>query len=137
MKLEEFIKNEEVLKSQNLVDKEFLNNIENLVGLKFGNQLSEYILKYGFLLYESVEFYGINSKQNLESDLVKQTIYLHKYFPTTNNFFAFENLGDGFYAIVNDKDEVHYFNSENNKLENIKISLFDYILKRFNEEKNI
>ena len=60
-----------------LPSKGLVNQIENTIGVKIGDQLKQYLLEYGYLGFESIEFYGANEKQGLSSDIVKQTIYLH------------------------------------------------------------
>jgi len=56
-------------------------------------ELTQYILEYGYLGYKHIELYGIDSKQKSESDMVKQTKYLNKYFPKTVGFIVLENAG--------------------------------------------
>lgn len=98
------------------------------------SKLKNYLLEYGYLGFESVEFYGVNSKQGLSSDLVKQTIYLHKYFVDTSDYIAIENYGEGDYALVDSQDRVYIFQTEDNKLTMLDKTLFEYILFRFNSE---
>ena len=45
------------------------------------SQLREYLLSYGYLASGSVELYGINSRQKMDSDMIRQTRYLHEYSP--------------------------------------------------------
>ena len=80
MDIKEFVEKNNLEKCKNLIKVEQLNNIEKEIKIKFGNELKKYILEYGYLAYEYIELYGINSKQGIESDMVKQTLYLHKYF---------------------------------------------------------
>ena len=67
--LDNFIKNNDCDYSRNIISSEVLKMAEDTIGIKFGNQLSEYLLKYGYLGYKSVELYGMNSNQGLNSDL--------------------------------------------------------------------
>lgn len=133
MALKEFINSREVDFTKNLVNTEEVKKFEKEVGVSFGEELIEYILKYGYLAYKHIEMYGVNSKQLLESDLVKQTKYLHKYFSKTIPYIALENVGDGCYAIVSAEDEVYEYSSESDVATDIGLKLFDYILKRFEE----
>lgn len=135
--LTEFIHNNDVLKTNNIVDSALVNEIQKQIGITMGEQLKEYILKYGFLIYESVEFYGVNSKQKMKSDLVIQTLYLHKYFFLTKQFYAIGDKGDGLYCLVDSSDNVFEYDSEDNILNKTNKKLFDYILSRFEEEKKI
>lgn len=133
MDIKEFVEKNNLEKCKNLIKVEQLNNIEKEIKIKFGNELKKYILEYGYLAYEYIELYGINSKQGIESDMVKQTLYLHKYFPKTINYIAVENLGDGNYHIVDNKDNIYKYISEEDKIVDIQLKLFKYIMNRFNE----
>ncbi|TXJ46423.1 hypothetical protein EPJ70_01625 [Brachyspira aalborgi] len=133
MDIKEFVEKNNLEKCKNLIKVEQLNNIEKEIKIKFGNELKKYILEYGYLAYEYIELYGINSKQGIESDMVKQTLYLHKYFPKTINYIAVENLGDGNYYIVDNKDNIYKYISEEDKIVDMQLKLFKYIMNRFNE----
>ncbi len=91
------------------------------------------ILKYGYLAYRYIEFYGINSVQKKESDMVKQTKYLNQYFNRTIGYVALENIGDGTYALVSPEDKVYEYSSDDNSIRDTEMKLFDYILSRFKE----
>lgn len=60
IELENFI-NEHCDFTKNIVTNEVLKMVENGIGVKFGTQLTEYIMKYGYLGYGEKEFYGLNS----------------------------------------------------------------------------
>ena len=135
MTLKKFIENNDVDFTKNLVGIDSIPAIEKEVGVSFGGELVKYIVKYGYLAFEDIEFYGINSTQNLDSDMVKQTIYLHKYFPKTAGYVALENQGDGDYYIVNSSDEVFEYNSSLGTLDTTGKKLFEYILDRFLESR--
>ena len=136
MDIKQFIVENNVDQSNALIDVKLLEQAEKEVGLRFGEELTEYLLKYGYLSYEYIELYGMNSRQGLESDMVKQTLYLHKYFPATQGYVALENQGEGDYYIVNSNDEVYEYISEQNKLLKTGMNLNQYILHRFQEAKN-
>ncbi len=131
MDIRQFILENSVDQCKALINRETLELAEKQIGLSFGEELTEYLLKYGYLGYEYIELYGINANQGLKSDMVTQTEYLHKYFPLTKSFIALENQGEGDYYIVNGKDEVYEYISEQNKLVETGLSLFEYILNRF------
>ena len=131
MNIEKFISENAVDQSDSLIDVDMLECAEKKVGLWFGEALTEYLLKYGYLGFEYVELYGINSRQGLDSDMIKQTLYLHKYFPETNSFIAIENQGDGTYYLVDSEDEVYEYDAGLKQLKNTKLTLFEYILQRF------
>lgn len=131
MTLDVFIKENNVTSTSRLIDEKLLCDVEKSIGLRFGRQLKKYVLAYGYLSYKHVELYGINSNENENSDMVKQTLYLHKYYPITRGFIALENQGEGDYYIVDENDNVYEYDSELEELTNKNIKVFDYILDRF------
>lgn len=132
MTIKDFINNNEVDFSKNKITLSDLNKYETTLKISFGNQLKEYILEYGYLGYSNIEMYGINSNLELESDMIKQTLYLHKYYPNTMKYIALENKGEGDYAVIDSDDYVWELITENGaKLTNSGLKLFDYILSRF------
>ena len=126
MDIYDFVCKNDVDFAAHLPNKELISDIEKVLEIKFGEQLKNYLLEYGYLGFESVEFYGVNSKQGLSSDLVKQTIYLHKYFVDTSDYIAIENCGEGDYALVDSQDRVYIFQTEDNKLTMLDKTLFEY-----------
>ena len=132
MSLDTFVMEHNVEKSICPPDIELFEAVKGKIGVEIGVQLKDYLLQYGYLAYESVELYGVNTRQGLESDLVKQTMYLHHYFPCANPFIAIENRGEGIYSLVDGRDEVYFFIPENNgEIQDTGMQLYEYILKRF------
>ena len=72
----------------------------------------------------------------MDSDMITQTQYLHKYFEKTRPYIALENCGDGKFAMVSSEDEVFLYISDNDVLEDTKQKLSNYILNRFQEINN-
>lgn len=136
MNFEKFILENKVDQAESLVDVNILEAAEAAVGMKFGKELTEYLLKYGYLAFEFIELCGMNSRQGLESDLVKQTLYLHRYYSKTAGYVILENQGEGDYYVVSGNDEVYEYDSNLNQMIDTKLSLFDYILERFQSAKN-
>lgn len=134
MKLNKFIE-ENALFSNSLISINEVKKVESIIGMKVGQQLKEYMVNYGYLIYEGIELYGITARQEVEdSDIVKQTLYLHKYFPSTKGYIAIENQGDGDYYLVDSRDTVYEFISEEGKLKSTGLKLFNYITQRFDDE---
>ena len=130
MNLEKFIENNEIEHTNNLISTDQLHIVEEELNVKFGENLTNYILKYGYLAYEDVEFYGITSNQYMQSDLIVQTRYLHNYFATTKELIAVESLGEGIYALVDKKDGVFIFDSVSGSIDNTGKNLDQYIYER-------
>lgn len=127
-KLNEYLKTVEFDSSRNLVTEDFIKNLQIELNIPVGNQLKEYILKYGYIGYKFFELYGINSRQGMESDLIKQTRYLHQYFEDTKQYFALANEGDGEYILIDSKDEVFSFDSNAHELFDKDLKLEDFII---------
>ena len=75
----------------------------------------------------------MNARQGLNSDMVKETLYLHEYYPETKEFVAIENQGEGDYYLVNGRDEVYEYYANLGKLVQMKYTLFEYIVHRFEQ----
>lgn len=133
MNLTEFVEKKEVDHTKNLIGADDVARLEKLVEVSFGKELTQYILRYGYLAYKHVELYGINSKQMADSDMIKQTIYLHKYFSKTKGYIALENTGDGDYIIVDSIDDVFEYISDEDSVQKTGLKLFGYIINRFQE----
>jgi|SRR5699024_6638998 len=133
MKLKDFIQSHDIDQSKNLIDESLLKAAEQMTGISFGSELSEYLLQYGYLGYGFAELYGMNARQGLNSDMVKETLYLHEYYPETKEFVAIENQGEGDYYLVNGKDEVYEYDANLGKLVQVKYTLFEYIVHRFEQ----
>ena len=137
MDLENFINHHEVYFAEDRIDETQIPSIEAAIGISFGQQLKSYLLRYGYLLFSGVEFYGVNIKTVNHSDLVQQTNYLHKYFPKTWNLIAVENQGEGHYVLVDSHDSVSDYRSETDELMQTGMTFFQHILCRFQEAQTM
>lgn len=133
MKLKDFIQSHDIDQSKNLIDESLLKAAEQMTGISFGSELREYLRQYGYLGYGFAELYGMNARQGLNSDMVKETLYLHEYYPETKEFVAIENQGEGDYYLVNGRDEVYEYDANLGKLVQMKYTLFEYIVHRFEQ----
>lgn len=131
MELKDFIKKNNVDYSYNRVSDSFLPEMESIIGVKIGEQLKGYILNYGYLGYEFIEFFGVNNAQKINSDMIRRTAYLHEQFDITRGLIALEDQGDGDYYLVNGEDMVYRFIADSKELFATDLKLNDYILKRF------
>lgn len=132
-----FIENNEVLSTKNLIKVEELKEFEKELSINFGLQLKKYIMEYGFLAYEHVELYGVNSKQCINSDMIKVSQMLHENYPITKTLIALENRGEGDYILIDEDDNVFEFDLNiSSELVKLDKKMFDYILERFMECNN-
>ena len=136
-KLAKYIQENNVEYSDSCIKESEIKTIENVMEVKFGSCLTEYLSKYGYLSFGFVELYGVTKKQGLNSDLVRQTLYLHRWFPNTVGLIAIDNQGEGDYFLVNSEDKVFEYDSELDMLYDTKINLEEYILNRFKSEKQM
>ena len=137
MTLQTFIAEYDVEYSENLIKKKDLIKVSDKIGVQIGKELADYILKYGYLAFEYSELYGINSRQFLKSDMVKQTMYLHSHYPETREYIAIENQGEGDYYLVDKNDYIYEFDVEMNALTPTFVKLYEYILNRFELLRNL
>lgn len=111
-----------------------LAHVQLALDLRFGPELKAYLLKYGYLGCMSVELYGMNTRQGMRSDMIRQTQYLHQHFPLTRGYIALGDWGEGDYILLDSYDNVFRYRSEENKLENLREKMADYILRIFGAE---
>lgn len=133
MKLKDFVEIYSIEHTQNLVDDIFLKESEAVMQVSVGNQLSDYLTSYGYLAYKHIELYGMNSIQKLKSDMITETVYLHKYFPKTENMIALEDLGDDLYVLVSPDDFVFYFDTVSDEVKAVGKTLEEYVISHFLE----
>ena len=129
--LRDIVENYDVDCTQNLIDSIKLLDFQTLLNVNFGEILKEYLLNYGYIGFQSIEFYGINSKQLEKSDMITQTIYLHKYFPKTKGFIVFNNMDGHNYVLVDSEDKIYYYNTQNNQITYTNSNLCDFIVNQF------
>ena len=103
---------------------------EEMLGLRFGRQLVEYLTNYGYLAAGDIEFYGISGGRGPTSDMVVQTSQLHIYHPHTAGCVVFEALGDGAYVMVRPDDSVVRYDSDTGALTELGKCLNEYIESR-------
>lgn len=130
--LDAFIQSHDVDYSKTPANDSIVKNAESKLGVKFGPQLYKYLTQYGYLGYEHVEFHGITKRQGLNSDMVKDTLKVHKLSQDTRNMVVIENQGEGDYFLVDSKDKIYEFDINMGKVVPTKYSLFRYIENRFN-----
>lgn len=122
--------------TKNLVNNEFIDEIQKTLSISIGAELQDYIKNVGYLGYGHIEFLGINSIQGINSDMIKCTSELHKTYPSTNNFTAIENSDGEEFILVDGKDNIFDFEPGiDSSPKSLNIKLFSYIEKRFNNAK--
>lgn len=131
MDIQTFVIQNEVEYSDSLIEASDIPKIENAIGVSLGDELKTYILTYGYLAYKFSELYGVTARQLLDSDLVKQTQYLHLYYPETSSLIAIENQGEGDYYLVDSEDNVFELDTELKSLIPTSKKVFEYIIQRF------
>lgn len=97
----------------------------------FGPQLTEYLVRYGYLGFGSVEFYGVNGKQRMDSDMIIRTLCLRRQFVGLMSFVALENVRDEVYILIDANDFVFRYVAGEGPPRALEQKLFDYALWRF------
>lgn len=128
--LSEFADNHDVDYSARPAKKTDIRDAEELLGVRFGPQLTDYLLTYGYLGYGMVEFLGIDGVLGLKSDLVSNTQMLHNTFPETTPYIAIQDEGEIF-AVADTRDNVIIFVPTENRFIKTRKKLNDYILHAF------
>ena len=131
MELKEFIRSHNVDMARERVDSYTLLEMADAISCRFGTELEAYILNYGYLGYQYVEFCGINARQLEKSDMIKLSCVLHARSPQTCGYIVLESVGDGFYVLVNEEDMVFDFDEGSGEMVATGKALNDYILDRF------
>lgn len=60
--VEQLVLDNKIEYTKNTINLSDIEEYEKAIGVKFGNELIDYITNYGYLAYKHIEFYGINSK---------------------------------------------------------------------------
>ena len=118
-------------KTINLISEEELKVYENKMEVKFGYQLSYYILHFGYLALNHIELLGINNKQNFDSDMVKFTNNLHSLFAETKNLIAIYKATDDICSFVDKEDFVYQFDIVSQKMESLNTNMICFIKNLF------
>ena len=93
------------------------------------------IKSYGALSFKHIEFYGLGVKDTSHLNIVRRTIELREKMGFPDKAVVIEDIGDGHYAITNEKGEVYEWISVNRSSPLVKIedNLESYLLQRFKE----
>lgn len=113
--------------SNNLINENNIASFENEIESKFGDELKYYILNYGYLAMNDIEFFGINSKQMSKSDMIQTTKDLHTNFNLTQNLIAFMKSTDDIYYLIDENDKMFRFDSVVSTLTPLEIDLITFI----------
>ena len=108
-----------------------LVKVADAFDVKFGPQLKYYILNFGYMAKNYIEFLGINSKQELKSDMILYTKNLHKDFNVTKNYIVFNNPSDSIYILTDKNDNMYKFDGVEKNLTPLNITLVKYIEEEF------
>lgn len=128
-----FIEKHKVDYSSNRITEDFIPELEKKLGVKVGTQMKDYLLNYGYLGYEYLEFLGINSVQGFESDMVKKTERLYSAHESLRDFLVIEAEEHDSWYIVDSNDRVFRLDLEQRELWPENKDLFAFIWKRFCE----
>ena len=135
MRLKEFvIKNDcDFADETKLISEDFLKKIEQELGIVFGPQMQNYILKYGYLGCSHKELFGINNLQQMQSDMCKHTISMHKQHPQTQKMILLEKQDRTIFVVADYNDNVYIYDSKKESLRKTEQDVNTYIIETFSE----
>ncbi len=93
--------------TNHVIDKD-INDFERKLNIKLGNEYKSFLLEFGTLEVEYLEFYGIFKDNNVLPSAIHSTLYhrsIIENFP--NNLIVFFESGDGSFFCVDKDDEVY------------------------------
>ncbi|MEE1502963.1 MAG: SMI1/KNR4 family protein [Acutalibacteraceae bacterium] len=126
--LKEFVIKHNLEFSSDRVDKTFLYEVKKKLSVAISRQLKEYLLNYGYLAYQHLEFLGINSKQLWESDMITTTIKLHQMYEVTQGLLAIKKDDGEIYHLVDGLGFVYRFIPSESRLFAVYQDVDTYIM---------
>ncbi|MBQ8058111.1 MAG: SMI1/KNR4 family protein [Ruminococcus sp.] len=130
MSLKSIIGNRAIDVSPSPIGEDEFGMVELYLEAKLGDELKEYLVEYGYIGYNFVEMFGVNSKMGARSSMIKKTMYLHENYKQTQGLIAVEDQGDGDYYLVDENDKVYRFLQSREELTDIGCDLYTYISDR-------
>ena len=114
---------------------ETVNAVEAALNCRLGKQMKEYLLSFGSLWKDSIELYGVNEIQKLDSDLVKTTLNVAEYYDKMHGMVVIDNLGDGQYVFCDQNDMIFKMPVEvSDPPISLNVDLAHYLCARLNGE---
>ncbi|MGI6198804.1 MAG: SMI1/KNR4 family protein [Candidatus Cloacimonadaceae bacterium] len=102
---------------------------EKQLDIEFGSEMKEFLLKYGSISYKSVELYGLGFTDDYYLNIVAATKELRE-MGLPKEYLPIYNIGDGYYAVVSESDEVYEWAYHEDKIDRkIAKSLSDFIVR--------
>ena len=133
-KLREIVNNKDILYSKDLPSINTITSAETKLDFKFGKQLRQYLMEFGFLYFPPAELYGINEKQQMRSDLISNTLMLRETYPQLNNLIVLEDRDDGNFICCDSDDNIlNFIPAEQDEIIDLKTDLEQYLLNRIDE----
>lgn len=86
---------------------DLINAASQILNVRFGVELRWYLMRYGYLANADAEFYGLDFKNGLESDLITATRILRNSAPWTDGYVAVYHVSDSVYAMCDKSDRVY------------------------------
>lgn len=105
---------------------------EDLLGFKFDEDYSEYLLKFGKISFMSLELYGLGVPRVSGLNVISATALLRKEFGNfPNRSVVLEDIGEENWVIYKMNEGVFQFNRSSITL--LYESLEEYVCARFDE----
>ena len=111
---------------------ELVKAAESAMGVELGPQLRKYVMRYGLILYDGYEVYSMNSRAGISSNMIVETIKMHKTDQNTRDLIVIDYDEEVGGIFVDSNDNVYnFFPGEKRRRCNIKFS--DYVFETLEE----
>lgn len=88
---------------------ELVKAAESAMGVELGPQLRKYVMRYGLILYDGYEVYSMNSRAGISSNMIVETIKMHKTDQNTRDLIVIDYDEEVGGIFVDSNDNVYNF----------------------------
>ena len=130
MTISEFVRVYAVDMAKRPISRHGLNKAQRLMGVTFGPELSNYLTRYGYLGLQGINLYGMDQQYGMQSTLVTHTLQMHKESAVARGFSVLDTRAPGLYTLIDEHDNIFFYDSWRGQLYRAGYKLHDYIVLR-------
>lgn len=112
---------------------ESIKQLEKKLNIKSSDELKDYLMTYGVLSFNSVEFLGLGVPDTSYLNIITTTLELIRKGNLPLGYVVIEDLSDGSYAVYDNKKVYLWEYSSSDVGEILANSLDDYLFERCNK----
>lgn len=130
----------DIKKESSPFDYDCLEKFEQYIGYPFKEEMQFYLMKLGGLSYKNTQLYNANLDKGMSSEIVQETMKLHKRFPETKKYVVLSCSKKDRYILIDKNDMVYTFTTQNKENTPLNQSISEYIMSQFRDaaqSKNI